>query len=199
MEGPCVYFAKGKELTVESINMDYFAGVHKGTIGCYVTMTPNAFMRNEVWLAIIPSLCNDIRAIKGMKNYPNLWVVLSLDGFGSHMVGQLFEIFTKCKILVIKEEGDISQVLQAYDQFMANSDKNFTRGLLDEYRYHTKGVINQFQLILTINAALNSLDCHSWVKSFICVNRCLLQHVSFTTWIKNHKASVSAADRFFTN
>ena len=60
-------------------------------------------------------------------------------------------------------------------------------------------MINQFQLILIINSALNGTDEMSWLKSFIRVNMCPSKHVPFTTWVKKHEATVAAADRFFTN
>jgi hypothetical protein len=60
-------------------------------------------------------------------------------------------------------------------------------------------VINQFKLILIINAAINSSDANSWRTSFINVNMCPSKHVPFTTWVKKHEATVAAADRFFTN
>jgi hypothetical protein len=63
--------------------------------------------------------------------------------------------------IVMKEEGDTSQVSQAYNQIVAKSNKRFTRSLLDGYRFHTKGMINQFELILIINAAINSSDANS--------------------------------------
>jgi hypothetical protein len=68
---------------------------------------------------------------------------------------------------VTKEDEDISQVLQAYNQLVAKSNKKFTQALLDGYRFHAKGVINQFQLILIINTALNGIDPMSWLKSFV--------------------------------
>ena len=100
---------------------------------------------------------------------------------------------------MIKEEDDTSQESQAYNQLVANRDKKFTRALLDGYQFHTKGVINQFQLILIINSALNGTDAMSWLKSFVRVNMCPSNHVPFTTWVKKHDASVVAADHFFTN
>ena len=177
---------------------DPFARIHKAPIGSFVEMTPNAYMMNKVWMKIVPHLCDGIRAMEGITNHPDWWIVLSLDGFGSHLVGKSLEEFSKRKILVIEEEGDTSQVSQAYDQLVAKSNKKFTRALLDGYRFHTKGVINQFQLILIINSALNGTDAISWLKSFVRVNMCPSKHVPFTTWV-NKQATVAAADRFFTN
>jgi len=50
---------------------------------------------------------------------------------------------------------------------VAKSDKKFTRALLDGNQFHNKGVINQFQLILIINSALNGTDAMLWLKSFV--------------------------------
>jgi hypothetical protein len=82
---------------------------------------------------------------------------------------------------------------------VAKSNKKLTRVVLDGYRFHTKGVIHQFQLILIINSALNGTDAMSWLKPFVRVNMCPSKHVMFTAWVKKHEATVLAADRFFTN
>jgi hypothetical protein len=103
------------------------------------------------------------------------------------------------QILVMKEEGDTSQVSQAHNQMVAKSDTRFTGSLLDGYRFHTKGAINQIELRLIINAAINSSDANSWQTSFINVNMCPSKHVPFTTCVKKHEAIVAAVDRFFTN
>ena len=71
-------------------------------------------------------------------------LVLLLDGFNSHCdVDTLLESFTKYTILVVKEKGNTSQVLKAYDQDVAKSDKRCTRELLDGYICHIKYKIIQ--------------------------------------------------------
>ena len=135
MEGPHIFLAKGVELTAESMLKKHFACIHcKAPIGSFAEMTPNAYMINEVWMKIIPHLCDGIRVMEGITNHPDWWIVFSLDGFGSHLVGKSLEEFSKCKILVIKEEGNTLQVSQAYNQLVAKSDNKFTRALLDGYR-----------------------------------------------------------------
>ena len=80
-------------------------------------MTPNAFMNEEAWLDIIPKWCKSIQSQETTKDHPNWWVLLSLDGFTSHVnMLNTHEIFAEFKILVIKEEGDTSHVCQAHDQ-----------------------------------------------------------------------------------
>ena len=80
----------------------------------------------KVWMKIVPHLCDGIPGMEGINNHPDWWIVLSLDGFGSHLVGKSLEEFAKHKILVTKEEGDTLQVSQAYNQLVAKSDKKFT-------------------------------------------------------------------------
>jgi hypothetical protein len=187
------------ELTAESMHKKHFACIYKAPTGSFVEMTPNAYMTNKVWMKVTPYLCDGIRATEGIKHHPDWWIVLSLDGFGSHLVGKSLKEFTKHKIIVIKEEGNTSQVSQAYSQLVAKSDKKFTQALLDVYQFHAKRVINQFLLILIISLGLNGTDTMSWLKSFVQVNMCPLKHFTFTTWRKNNKATVLAADRFFTH
>jgi hypothetical protein len=86
VEGPHIFLAKGVELTMESLQKNHFACIHKAPIGSFVEMTPNAYMTNEVWIKITPHLCDGIRAMEGITNHPDWWIVLSLDGFGSHLV-----------------------------------------------------------------------------------------------------------------
>ena len=96
-----------------------FQNLHKyfkAPEGSEVVMTPNAFMNYEAWLEIIPKLCKLIQRQEIIRDHPDWWVLLSLDGFTSHVnVLNAHEIFAEFKIMVMKEEGDKSHVCQAYD------------------------------------------------------------------------------------
>ena len=105
--------------------------------------------------------------MKGICDHPEWWVVFSLDGFGSHLDAQSLVVFSQFKITVVKEEGDTSQVSQAYDQMVAKEDKHFTRQMLDGYKFHIKHMINQWELIIIINEALNEVSKgNAWRASF---------------------------------
>jgi hypothetical protein len=56
-------------------------------------MTPNAYMPNKAWEAIVPLLCDGNRVIEGINNHLDWWIVLSLDRFRSHLVGKLLKEF----------------------------------------------------------------------------------------------------------
>jgi hypothetical protein len=57
----------------------------KAPVGSEVIMTPNAYMTDEAWLENFPRLCVSIRNMDIIEAHKNWWVLLSLDGFGSHV------------------------------------------------------------------------------------------------------------------
>ena len=146
---PRVFLAKGKEIDLASFRD--FANNFPAPVGSHVEMTPNAYMTDDAWRNICPKLCQGIRAMKGVLD--NCWVVFSLDGFGSHLDAESFMVFHANKILVIKDEGDTSQVCQAYDQIVAKEDKRRAGDILDMIKLYKKTMINQWELIVIINEA----------------------------------------------
>lgn len=161
-------------------------------------MTPNAYMTDEAWREIVPHLCKGIRAMEKIRDHPDFWVVLSLDGFGIHLDSESLLVFNEYKILVIKEEGDTSQVSQAYDQMVAREDKRQFKELIDTVRANYKTVLNQWDIIFIVNGALNEVaKTQAWRTSFVRVNFCPSQRKPFAEWIVRHKENVEAADYFF--
>eukprot|EP00956_Cyclotella_meneghiniana_P008732 scaffold11931_cov56-Cyclotella_meneghiniana.AAC.4 len=194
VDGPRIYLAKGKDIELQAFKN--FTANFDAPAGSCIEMTPSAYMTDEAWTNIGPSLCKGIRAMKGVQ--ADCWVVLSLDGFGSHLTPDQLLVFSDYKILVIKEEGDTSQVCQAYDQIVAKEDKRRARELLDTIKRFKKNPINQWDLILILNEALNEVaKSQAWRTSFIRVNFCPSKRVPFKDWVTNHADTVEAADRFF--
>ena len=89
------------------MNRYKFQNLHKyfkATEGYEVVMTPNVFMNDKAWLEIIPKFYRLIRIQEIIRGYPEWWVLLSLDGFTSHVnVLNSHDIFAEFKIMVIKE------------------------------------------------------------------------------------------------
>ena len=76
--------------------------------GSKLIMTPIAYMTDDAWLELVPHLCKSIREMNVIKEHQYWWVLLSLDGFGSHInVQRAYEIFYAHKILLMKEEADM--------------------------------------------------------------------------------------------
>ena len=195
--GPRLYLAKGK--TLDSPTLSDMPKNHNAPAGSCVIMTPNAYMTTEAWQKGCPILCKGIRQMEGIRGHDDKWVVFSLDGFGSHLDPESLQVFNEYKILVIKEEGDTSQVSQAYDQIVAKQDKRWVRQFLDAVKLVRRDVISQWTLIAIVNAGINEVekDNDAWRKSFIRVNMCPSKRVPFEEWVKKHELIVKAADRFF--
>ena len=116
-QGPFTFLAKGLKMDKPSLNKIL---KERCPAGSSIAMSPSAYMTDEVYAKLVPQLCTGIREMPVIKDHPEWWVVLSLDGFGSHVnVHSAQKVFYDHRIFVIKEEGDTSHVNQAYDQFVA--------------------------------------------------------------------------------
>ena len=77
-------------------------------------------------------------------------MVPTLDGYGSHLQGDALKIFADYKILIVKEEGDISQVCQAYDKYMSLRKKLHHCHFLNGIRMLVN-MVDQYALIIVAN------------------------------------------------
>ena len=121
---------------------------HDAPVGLHCHPNPNAYLTDDAWLELSTILSKVIREMPVIRDHPDWWVSLSLDGFLSHVnVDAANENFTKLKIWIVKEEADTSQTCQEYDQLQAKKDKRCMRSLVDLVASHC-GVINQWQIIV---------------------------------------------------
>jgi len=195
--GPLFFLAKGRVMDRISINrLMRSDGVPAGS---KVIMTPNAFMNDETWLKIVPQLCEAIRKLPVIRDHPNWWTMISLDGFGSHCnVDEAQFIFAKYRILVLKEEADTSHVNQAYDQSVAKKDKTMMRTALATVRDQLAAKIDQWYLIAIAIEALKKVGAEPWIQSFKKVNMHPKFRIPADQWLKVlDTRGVLSAERFF--
>ena len=132
---------------------------------------PNAYMTDEVYLGLVPKLCKGVREIPVVRDHKYWWCVRSLDVFGSHVNVHIEqEIFIEHKIIIVKEEGDTSEVCQAYDQWVAKLDKRYSRHNLHMVRKALGSSMNQYHIIKLVANTQLKVTKKEWVNSFICVN-----------------------------
>jgi hypothetical protein len=94
-------------------------------------MTKNAYMTEEAWEKMTPSIVKGYRNSPVVKDNPQWWMIEIFDGFGAHLTNpNALKQCAEAKILSIKEEGDSSSHNQAYDKHVAKSDKLHQRCLL---------------------------------------------------------------------
>jgi hypothetical protein len=160
-EGPRVFLIVGKSLDNHpTLKIGKFAKTYQAPPGSHVVPTPSAYMTDTVWIDMSEPVAKGIQAMSVIKNHPEWWSLLPLDGYGSHLKAKALETFAKYNILVIKEEANSSQVCQAYDQLVAKQDKRVTRNLLEGCRYHKHGIATQYKLMI-----IATLQCmHQTVK-----------------------------------
>ena len=147
-EGPRFFLAAAEEIKYKTLNAN-FSKKHNAPPGSKVIATPNAYMTNDAWNLISEDFAKGLRQLPVVRDYPELWMVMTLDGFGSHLEGDALKVFAKHKILIVKEEGDSLQVCQPYDKKVALADKRHHRSLLTGIHVHM--MIDQWALILVAN------------------------------------------------
>jgi hypothetical protein len=201
-EGPYIFLAKGQEIQRASLKGDLSkSSVVDAPVGSCVVMSPNAYMTDEVYLKLVTPLCHGIRQMPVIKDHPDWWVILSMDGFGSHVnVHEAQEIFTEHKIFVIKEEGDTSQVNQAYDQQVAKADKANMRKNLELVRSRLGGSqMDQWVLIKLAANAQSKVSRDTWIGSHNNVNTNPKTRLPFADWLKklDSKGILLSGEHFF--
>ena len=91
-DGPRLYFVKAEKIDIQNFKGN-FAKKHKVPPGSKVISTPNAYMTDNVWNELAPAFSKGFRDIPDIKYYPEICMVLILDGYGSHLQGDALKIF----------------------------------------------------------------------------------------------------------
>ena len=173
-DGPTAFLPPGKQR--KSAYSDAYLKRHGAASGSTVVMTKTGYMTEDAWVEMAPSIALGIRKMPVVCEMPHWWVIKFIDGFGPHTSSlRAMEIYAASKILLLKEEGDSSQVCQAYDQECAKSDKRSMRTSLTFLRKSTSlcsGVIDGWQLITVGLAAVRELPAKTWIDSFTKVSAC---------------------------
>ncbi|KAL7528028.1 LOW QUALITY PROTEIN: hypothetical protein ACHAXR_004391, partial [Thalassiosira sp. AJA248-18] len=197
--GPTVFVMKGKKRRDgydEKFLMDEGCAV-----GSSFEMTENAFMTEEAWLSMTPKLVEGYRNLPYIKENPQWWCLEIFDGFGPHLNNyEALKMREDAKILSIKEEGDSSQVNQAYDKEAARSDKRQQRQSLSYIRIlkGSNNFVDQWSLVHTGVAAIRYTKENGiiWINSFIAVNLHPKFRLSFEDWCKKIGPHMQASDSF---
>ena len=193
-EGPHMFLIKAKK--VDNDCFKNFAKKHNAPSGSMVITTPNAYMTDESWVEMAKDLCVGLQKTPLLSKYPGLWMVLTLDGYGSHKDPKALEVFAEHKILVFKEEADTSQVCQAYDKEFSKDDKRHHLNFLDGIWFHSP-MVGQMGIVLVANAAQNKVQPRQWRDSHDCVNLRPSTRTPFAFWIERVQAAVQTGELFF--
>jgi hypothetical protein len=184
--GPTIFLMAGER--IRSNFNDAMLKRNGAQEGSTIIMTPTAFVTEEAWTKMTPSLVRGLRSMPIVIDNPQWWMLEIFDGFGPHLSSlAAMEIRHDNKILAMKEEGDSSHVNQAYDKFVAKSDKAHKReslGMLRNAKNVCKGVIDQYGLLHASLYTIRATTKETWTRSFQACNLDPLARLSFPEWCK---------------
>ena len=100
-DGPHIYMTKGVKVDMENLRVD-FAKKHNAPLRLGVYATPNAYLNDKTWRKMSPAFCKGICMMPVVRDYPDLCIVMTLDGFASHLDSVALLIFSKHNILLVK-------------------------------------------------------------------------------------------------
>ena len=121
---------------------DEFLVKHGAAEGSTIVMTPTGYMTEDAWVEMAPFMSKGMNSLPVVRDRPDWWKLKIVDGFGPHTSSlAAMQIYDDAKIILLKEEGDTSQVCQSYDQHVAKDDKRCMRNCLfilftQEHHHH---------------------------------------------------------------
>jgi hypothetical protein len=195
-QGPTIAVMAGKHRRAGF--MDQFLVKHGMAEGSTIIMTPTAFVTEEAWEEMTPFVIKGIRSMDVIKANPQWWVLEVFDGFGPHVSSYCaMKMRYESKILSLKEEADSSHVNQAYDRFVAKSDKSLKREALGLLRssVHNK-VIDQWGLLHVCLFIVRGMKAKTWTASFHACNMDPRTMVSFPEWCKKIAPILASGQTF---
>ena len=89
---PRFYLVKAENIDLQTFKGD-FANKQMAPPGSKVIPTPNAYMTDKIWNELAPTFAKGLRDLPVIKDYPELWMVLTLDGYRSHLQGDSLKTF----------------------------------------------------------------------------------------------------------
>ena len=197
--GPTIFLCKG-ERVAPGFTPQFF--VRRGMVGgTCALMSPSAFMTIEVWRKICTIIPDALRKhIPILAKFPTLWIYTSVDGFVVHTT----DVYSNAKLrekkmLVGKEEGDSSDVNQAYDRDAALSGKGGLREYLGFLRNATsvsRGIVDQWGLVHVMVQSILDCTAQIWETSYIKTNLHIKARVSFEMWLKRIQPHLQAGATF---
>ena len=128
-------------------------------------MTENAYLSNTKFDdEIVERLCIGIRDMPVIREHPNWWVELYVDGFSAHTETEKAQlVFREYKILVVKENSATSQVNQAFDRHPAKASKAICGDLRAIVRPQLSN-LDQWQFLAVLLPAEVNISRDKWIQ-----------------------------------
>ena len=127
--GPVVFIASGQNMN-SMFSKHRLKNTYSLPEGSTILTNDSAYMDDATWLRCVEVMAPGIRVMLVIRDHPDWWVCLTLDGFKSHVnVDEALKKFASVKIRIVKEEAGTSHVNQPYDQETAQANQRSSRQL----------------------------------------------------------------------
>ena len=157
--GPVVFIGTGQNQKLNRLFRPSRLTKHYNLpAGSKMILNKSAYMDDETWVSVVQAMAPGIRQMPVIRDHPDWELLLTLDGFKSHVnVQETMTIWSQHKIRIAKEEAGTSHINQAYDQQQAKVDKQMARELLDKCRGKIRGNMDQYQLVAILIVGIRNL------------------------------------------
>ena len=149
VDGPRFYLVNAEKIDIQTFKSN-FANNHEAPPGSKIIPTQNSYMTLKVWNKLAPDFSKGLRDLPVIKDYPELWMAQTLDGYRSHLQEYALKIFADYKILIVKEEGDKYRLCQEYNKDVSLRDKRHHHHFLNGIRMAVN-MVDQYALIIVAN------------------------------------------------
>jgi hypothetical protein len=150
------------------------------------------------WPKVAKVIAKSIRAAPVVKDHPDWWVRLHMDGLVSHQkLAEVNQMFFDLKILLVIENSHSSHVNQAFDADPAKEAKKATKeglsALRDNFNHIMSGPMDQWALLKCCVAIDPNIEGIHWVRGFKRVNLHPEYELPIDLWIIKIRDHIEAA------
>ena len=103
-DGPQLFLVKAEKIDLDTFKKE-FSGKQSAPTDPQVFTTTNEYRTDKVWNEMLKDFSPGLQDISIFRSYPDLWMVLTLNGFGPHLQGEVLKVFADSKILIVKLGG----------------------------------------------------------------------------------------------
>ena len=99
--GPRSYLVNSNKIDLQT-SKGNFSPNHGAPPGSKFIPTPNSYITDKVWNEMAPAFGKILWVVPVVNKYPDLWMEITIDGFGSNLEGDALKKFAYHKIFIVK-------------------------------------------------------------------------------------------------
>ena len=148
-----VYIFEGSRVSKEELLPD--GSLKCLPVGNTWTMTDKGYMTDDSWdKVMVPYIINQAQQLRKERERPEQWVLLVMDGFGSHCCSpNSLASLLEARVKAVRMPAHTSHALQPLDVAVFKHLKVFLRDVLHAMAYIIPKALNKYELAKVFSAA----------------------------------------------